>query len=317
MSIKIFYHQVKPGIDCPDGEASAWAMKKATERWIWDEIQIIGCCYQSDLPEVNEGDRIYIVDFSFPRIVLEEWKLICSELIVIDHHKTALQDLDGFSNAIFDMAECGATLTWKTVNNHLPIPAFLGYVRDRDLWKHELPCTHEVHEAVSSIKYKIKSAVNDERISRSLVFKFFDQLAEMNQDELIAYLKPIGKVLLEEKRKKVESIADRFQMKTLRVPYHFVMEDGISTEGGFDSYIIPVVDLLVDGSEDRFVSDVCQSLYKSMPDVPFVACITSDDSWSLRSDQDNPNAADVSVIAKQFGGGGHKHAAGFRPVQDR
>ncbi|HZO51356.1 MAG TPA: DHHA1 domain-containing protein, partial [Bryobacteraceae bacterium] len=31
--------------------------------------------------------------------------------------------------------------------------------------------------------------------------------------------------------------------------------------------------------------------------------------WSLRS---RPGGLDVSEVAKQFGGGGHKHAAGFR-----
>jgi oligoribonuclease NrnB/cAMP/cGMP phosphodiesterase (DHH superfamily) len=297
--IKIFYHQVKPGVDCPDGEASAWAIQKAARRWhLRDEIQIVGCCYQSDLPEVNEGDRVYIVDFSFPRAVLEEWKLICLELTVIDHHKTALQDLEGFSDAIFDMTECGATLTWKTVHRHLPVPAFLEYVRDRDLWKHELPATQEIHEAVSSVKYKINAAVNDETIARSLVFAFFDQLAEMSQDELIAYLKPIGEGLLEEKRKKVEAIADRWQL------------EDIAGEQ------VPVVILANDGSEDRFVSDVCHRLYKDKgwAHSPFVACKTSDGSWSLRSDQDNPNAADVSEIAKQFGGEGHKNSAGYRPM---
>jgi uncharacterized protein len=300
VSIKIFYHQVKPGVDCPDGEASAWAAHRAIQRFnTGKQIQVVGCSYQSDLPEVNEGDLIYIVDFSFPRAVLEEWYKRCVAVVVIDHHKTAMANLEGFTAAVFDMNECGATLTYKTLMELPTVPVFLEYVRDRDLWKHELPCTHELHEAVSSIKYKIKSAVNDETIARSLIFKFFDQLAEMNQDELIAYLKPIGKVLLEEKRKKVEAIADRWQL------------ENIAGEQ------VPVVILAKDGSEDRFVSDVCQRLYKEWTHSPFVACKTSDGSWSLRSDQDNPNAADVSEIAKQFGGGGHKHAAGFRPVQDR
>jgi oligoribonuclease NrnB/cAMP/cGMP phosphodiesterase (DHH superfamily) len=42
--------------------------------------------------------------------------------------------------------------------------------------------------------------------------------------------------------------------------------------------------------------------------------------YSLRSSAENPDHVDVSVIAKCFGGGGHKHAAGFkvlRPVHRR
>jgi oligoribonuclease NrnB/cAMP/cGMP phosphodiesterase (DHH superfamily) len=317
MAIKIFYHQVKPGVDCPDGIASAWAAYRALQLWNKGRrIEVIGCCYQGEIPVVNPGDDIYIVDLSFPRAVLEEWEKICS-LQVIDHHKTALADLEGFSAAIFDMNECGATLTYKTLNETPTVPVFLEYVRDRDLWKHELPATHEIHEAISSIKAKIKSAVQDEDVARALIFQFFDELAEMDRGEFIAYLEPIGAGLLEEKRKKVDAIASRFQWETFKVPYHFVMEDGISTEGGHDKYSVPVVYLAEDGGEDRYVSDVCQVLYKAHPKSPFVACKTSDGSWSLRSDQGNPTAADVSAIAKRFGGGGHKHAAGFKTTSNR
>lgn len=35
--------------------------------------------------------------------------------------------------------------------------------------------------------------------------------------------------------------------------------------------------------------------------------------WSLRS---TPEGADVSQIAEAFGGGGHKHAAGFRMTRE-
>lgn len=317
MVIKVFYHQVKPGVDCPDGIASAWAAHRAAQRWNkGKKIEVVGCCYQSEPPEVSEGDIVYVLDFSFPRAVLEEWRNGGAVLVVIDHHKTAMADLEGFTAAVFDMGECGATLTYKTLLEVPTVPAFLEYVRDRDLWKHELPATHEIHEAISSIKARIKSAVKDDEIARSLIFRFFDELAEMSQPELIAYLQPIGVVLLEEKRKKVEAIATRAQRQELRVPYHFVMEDGVSTEGGFDRYLIPVVELLADGSEDRYVSDVCQFLYKANPQTPFVACVTSDGSWSLRSDQNSRRAADVSAIAKKFGGGGHKHAAGFRYVEE-
>ena len=34
--------------------------------------------------------------------------------------------------------------------------------------------------------------------------------------------------------------------------------------------------------------------------------------FGLRSDNDDPNAVDVAEIAVSYGGGGHKHASGFR-----
>lgn len=45
---------------------------------------------------------------------------------------------------------------------------------------------------------------------------------------------------------------------------------------------------------------------------PFAACYMDDPSgrtFSLRSAEDG---VDVSEIAKRYGGGGHKHAAGFK-----
>ena len=88
------------------------------------------------------------------------------------------------------------------------------------------------------------------------------------------------------------------------------MPDSVREDGYFN---IPIVELAQDGSEDLLTSDICSYLYKSIPEAPFVACITSDGSWSLRSDK-NGNNTDVGAIAQAKGGGGHRNAAGFKPV---
>ena len=72
--------------------------------------------------------------------------------------------------------------------------------------------------------------------------------------------------------------------------------------GGYD---VPVVNTTVAWSE------VGEFLLKKYPDAPFVASFTEFEDitmWSLRSKEE----FDVSAIAKQFGGGGHKNAAGFK-----
>lgn len=56
-------------------------------------------------------------------------------------------------------------------------------------------------------------------------------------------------------------------------------------------------------------SEIAGALAKGKP---FAACwfeqANGDRVWSLRS---GPEGLDVSEVAKHFGGGGHKHAAGF------
>ena len=92
--------------------------------------------------------------------MLNGWQREGKDVIVIDHHKTAMQSLEGLSDAItkrFDMQECGATLAWKTFFPKEPVPVLLQYVRDRDLWLKELPLTEETHIAFSTLRYGLKT----------------------------------------------------------------------------------------------------------------------------------------------------------------
>jgi oligoribonuclease NrnB/cAMP/cGMP phosphodiesterase (DHH superfamily) len=292
MKTYIIYHQVKPGIDCPDGIAAAWVAKQ-----LYPESEIKGWTYQSEsLPAVNSGDRLIVVDFSFPADVIEQWIRDGVKAEVIDHHKTAEEALNRFYvedfqdalnaeahdewNVVFDMKECGATLTWKYFFPGKPMPVFLEYVRDRDLWNFDLDGTEEVHEAMA-------------RIGRT--FDLFDELAQMNREQLLACLKPIGRVLLKPKRQAIARAVSRIQWGEV---------------AGYPT--IAHVILNQDGSEDRLVSDICSKLYKAFPESLFVACLTSDKTWSLRSNAKGNNT-DVGAIAAFLGGGGHRNAAGFAP----
>lgn len=304
MTTYIIYHQVKPGVDCPDGIAAAWTANRAYSNAI-----VRGWTYQAEgTPiadeEIKECDRIVIVDFSFPSTQLEHWADLGAEVIVLDHHETAMNNLKGLSDRIlaqFDMKECGATLAWQQLCDGEPMPAFLEYVRDRDLWDWLLPETQEIHEAMSNVKWKLKDALKaTEDITRSVVFKWFDHLAQMSKDELLAYLMPIGEPLVAPKREKVEAIASRALGEVFCAPDK-------------KEHSILCVRLADDGSEDRFVSDVCMKLYRDHPQASFTACVTSDGTWSLRSDK-HGNNTDVGAIAASMGGGGHRNASGFKPA---
>lgn len=289
---KIIYHQVKPGMDCPDGIAAAWVA-----HLFYPDAEIQGWVYQSEnLPKAKDGDRLVIVDFSFPADVIEDWIRAGVKVEVIDHHKTAKEQLDRFYsesfqdalnaeahddwNVEFDMRECGATLAWRYFFPDEPMPVFLEYVRDRDLWQFELEGTQEIHEAMAKI---------------GRTFDLFDCLAEMDRDELLDCLQPIGEVLLKPKRRAIAAACARMQWGEV---------------AGYPT--IAHVVLKQDGSEDRLTSDICSKLYHAFPEAPFVACLTSDGSWSLRSNSKGNNT-DVGAIAKHFGGGGHHNAAGFKP----
>ena len=297
----IIYHQVKPGVDCPDGIAAAWVAKKK-----YPDAELIGFTYDQvdswfEKIPASKGDDIVIVDFSFPGSIIRQWLDHGVSVELIDHHVTAMNDLKDFANSIkngtpghyiqeFDLEECGATLAWKKFFPDVEMPYWLHHIRDRDLWNFELPDTPYVHEALSQLRSQIKD--------REILFRFFDGLSTLDQYELHDFLYYIGNPALEAKAKKVDEIASR-------------MDFELFNPGDF---IIPVVRLNPDGTEDRYVSDVCSKLYKAHPNAHFVACVTSDGTWSLRSDKDGNNT-DVGAIAKALGGGGHRNAAGFKPKE--
>ena len=289
----IIYHQVKPGIDCPDGIASAWVLHQMFQ----DQADYLGWCYDfPQPPDVSNYNKIFVLDFSFPKNVLEHWADQGKTVSIIDHHKTALQDLSGLSERIkkrFDLNECAATLTWRTFFNTSEMPAFLKYVKDRDLWNFQLAETEVIHEALSALRDRL----HDLGAARlKMIFTWYDYLATLSEEELLAYLKPIGEPLVAPRRARIEAIAARHQF--------IDFQDN-------PQWHVPVVYLAQDGSEERFTSDVCMKLYQKFPDAPFCACLTSNQSWSLRSDKFGNNT-DVSEIAAQFGGGGHHNASGFR-----
>ncbi|EKU98153.1 putative DHD superfamily phosphohydrolase [Leptolyngbya sp. PCC 7375] len=294
MKTLIIYHQVKPGVDCSDGIASAWVAAKK-----YPDYELRGCVYNAELPVIPEDcDRVVIVDFSFNAKILEQWREQVSEVIVIDHHKTAMNDLAGLSNKViqhFDMNECGATLAWRTFFPEKPVPVFLDYVRDRDLWNHELPRTREVHEAISQMRYGLKLVEE-----RAAIFTLFNALSKLSGNEVTALGVAVAGPKIKAKDEKVAAIANRWTMHDVA------------------GHNVPVVFLNPDGSEDRLVSDVCSKLYTDLcPDNDFVACFTADKCWSLRSDKRKPEGGfDVGALAKSMGGGGHHNAAGFGPVED-
>ena len=308
VATKIIYHQVKPGIDCPDGIWSAFIAKRK-----FPDAEVIGWCYSHTdnpvVPEVEKGDRLIIVDFSFPESVYRKWSERGIETLTLDHHKGAWDDLQvlqlsskpSFWGAIanflklnaetsnlnknqirFDLNESGATLTWKHFFPNQPVPPVLQYVRDRDLWNHQLPGTKEMHEAIASLRGQYKRQGRD-------IFELFSSLIKLSQEDLLAIFEPMGQDLLFQKSKKVKAIADTYYMDEL------------------DGFTVPHVK--IEPGDERFCSDVGSYLNQTLKPL-FVVMITTDGQYHLRSDKNGSNF-DLIPITKKYGGGGHPNAAGF------
>lgn len=234
--------------------------------------------YQMDPPDVAGRDLI-LVDFSFKRPVLERIVTEASSVLVLDHHATAQADLYDLPGAttIFDMSYSGAVLAWMHFFPDQPVPALLAYIQDRDLWRFALPRSRDVAAGLFSHPYD---------------FEMWDVLLE-GGSAMVSTLADDGHAIERKHRKDVAELVKALarpmvvggqQVLGANVPYTYSSDAGHA--------------LIECGS----LFGVC---YYDSPNGR---------SFSLRSTDQGP---DVAEIARQYGGGGHRNAAGFRmPLSD-
>lgn len=262
MKTTVLYHKDNDGF----GAAyAAWTK-------LGDEATYIPVQYNEPVPEIPEGTtQLVIVDFSYDRATCEALAEKYA-VVVLDHHKTAQEALEGLDYAIFDMTRSGCRLAWEYFwPEDTEIPSILQYVEDYDLWKFELPDSKEVNLYLSSLPWD---------------FETWQSIVETPFADVVR----AGRAIKAFRDNQIKSA-----MKNVRRMWFEV--DG-------NRYVVPVVN----AAEN--ISDLGNELCKAYPDMPFSVSYCDRlgrRSWSLRSIGD----FDVSAIAKALGGGGHRNAAGF------
>jgi uncharacterized protein len=132
---------------CTDGFTAAWVAWKAFNH----KADIQACNYGDPVPDVTDRD-VYILDFSFPRAVLEEMYAKAKSILVLDHHKTAEEALRGLPYCQFDMTRSGARMAWDYFFPNQQVPVLVAYVEDRDLWRWALQGSRAVSAFTHSVK---------------------------------------------------------------------------------------------------------------------------------------------------------------------
>lgn len=275
----VIYHD-----NCVDGFTSAWAA------WLElkEQADYKPCKYGDVIKvEQHEYDTLYVVDFSFPRDILLEYSQMFRIVVVLDHHKTAQEALENWptkpDNLIirFDMNKSGAGLTWDWFHIITPEPPLVSYVQDRDLWKFALPSSKEISAYIAQIPK---------------TFEAYNLAAVAIQHNFLETVEK-GELLLKQFSQLCESIAANARPITI-----------YAGEGNF-------YDGICCNCPGQFASDVGNLLANESGTFGCTYFFDKDGSTivSLRSNGDY----DVSIIAKYYGGGGHKNASGFKIKTER
>ncbi len=129
----VIYH----GRRCPDGFASALAA------WLYydGQAELLALDHGDvktieDLPALD-GRAVYILDFSFPAEILRQIEQRAAKLVLLDHHKSAADQLVGFACRAgvvhFDMHKSGARLAWQFFQGDKALPDMVRFIEDRDI----------------------------------------------------------------------------------------------------------------------------------------------------------------------------------------
>ena len=277
MNPLILYHS-----ECWDGFGAAWA----AWRKFGAAAEYRAAKYGEPFPSEAHGREVYILDFSWPYSDLQaafRQGIHPTQIEVHDHHKTARDDAqryDPISALIanepalvyhFDLEHSGAVLAWTRFHPALALPTLLRYVEDRDLWRFTLSESQEVSAWLHSWP---------------LAFDVWNDLARLVAKDPSAVAKE-GHAILRFQHQQVQAMCEHARWQAIA------------------GYQVPVANATV------LYSEVGEALCQRYPDAPFAAYYMDradgKRQWGLRS----RGEFDVSEVAKQYGGGGHKNAAGF------
>jgi oligoribonuclease NrnB/cAMP/cGMP phosphodiesterase (DHH superfamily) len=305
----VIYHA-----NCTDGFGAAFAA------WLklGDEAEYRACHYNQDCFQDGEtvhNREVYILDFSFPRDVMDWLFRDTKRVVWLDHHKTAFetwlgslpqhgQYVLGTEHTIWlDNNKSGAMLAWEYFHPGTEIPMLIQHIDDRDRWQFKLDGSKELHATLASLKpwtFEQWDAILAETSYRATDGTGIDSFYDDGTVLLRAHSQQVQSAL----KQAMECRIREPQIKLKRGNSPFIRH--VDVEGYQRQYF---ADGLAVNAPPFLASDLGHELANKSGTFGLVWLMAGDGRihCSLRSNGDY----DVSEIAKAFGGGGHRNAAGF------
>lgn len=283
--------------NCADGFGAAWAMRHNLPK---ADIEFFAGHYKDGLDKVPNatGRIVYMLDFSYKRNVIQYFIEKSERFLLIDHHKSAMEDLAGVDDQpsrmsqhgsrpntdtfrvsdggrlLLDMNRSGALLAWDYFSNGKKPPKLILHIDDRDRWQFKLPGTREISAALFSYPYD---------------FDVWDNLMSTDTERL----REEGIVL---ERKHFKDINELL-------------------EASMRPMILGGVEVFVANLPYTMSSDAGHFLAKKSPSK-IGACYMDTPqgrTFSVHSTDDGPDVAKLAESYTYNGkcGGGHLHASGF------
>jgi uncharacterized protein len=270
--MKCFYHSADL-----DGHASG-----AIVKYRFPACETIGINYGQEFPfgKIGHKEEVFMVDFTLQPFDQMEYLAEISDLIWIDHHKTEIEEAEKrqFNPRGIHRIGIGAcALVWEYLYPSYQIPDTIRLLAEYDVWNHSDP-------RVLPFQYR---------------FRFFENTYPDNQELWVRYIEKegarevckIGQTLLTYEDRQNARFCKSYAFETTLSSLTAVCANrGLTSSKLFDSIYDPAQhDLMITFCRLKLPAHQWTvSLYSTKDDI------------------------DCGQIARSFGGGGHKGAAGFQ-----
>lgn len=276
--MKCFYH----GADL-DGHCSGAIVRAA-----YPQCEMYPINYGDPFPwaDLHHREKVFMVDFCLQPFQPDMLRLRKeSNLIWIDHHKSAIESWlaaspDGLGLKINGMrslenSQAGCELIWNFLSGDKPVPLVVKYLSLYDIWQ------HNDDPKILGLQHGLRQYDTDPKNQKLWQSLFSDPFYVA---EIIKEGQSILKYVISENKKYAKVAAFKTEL---------------------NGYKCIAINKMLTNSQ-LFDSVWDNSKYEVMIAFGFFK-----NEWgvSLYSDRED---IDVSEIAKKYGGGGHKGAAGFQ-----
>ncbi|MCP4698775.1 MAG: phosphoesterase [Gammaproteobacteria bacterium] len=262
--------------NCPDGFGAACAAFRFFQKENADSCDFYPASHGDPPPDCRERD-VYILDFSYMRPLLKNICRIAESVTIIDHHITAQHELAGL-----EQEENNLNVTFDMEKS--------GAVLAWEFFHKTPPPRLLLHVQDRDLwRFELEESNDVSAALMSYPYDFSCWFEFIDTPEKIKDLISEGKAI------------NRYRDQ--QIMYYKKK----AVLGMIAGYQVPIVN-----TPRTIVSDLLGELANEHPFAAGYQDEGTKRKWSLRSR--GAGGVDVSQVAQQFGGGGHRNASGFTTV---
>ncbi|KAK7291318.1 hypothetical protein RIF29_06363 [Crotalaria pallida] len=307
----ILYHY-----PCPDGAFAALAaylyFKATSLPALFFPNTVYHPLRAQDLP-LHQISDLYLLDFVGPSGFVNHISSQVQRVIILDHHKTALETLGGETSLgenvvkVIDMERSGATIAFDyfkekllspevdaSVNHQSVLDEFervrqlFRYIEDGDLWRWRLQNSKAFSSGLKDLNIEFDAQRNP---------SLFDQLLSLDLDSVISR----GNVSLSHKQKLIDDcLSTSYEISLGNGAYGHCL--AVNAENDLSQLRSELGNQLATKSQKLNLRAIGAVVYK-VPEL--------ENDQMLKISLRSLGSEDTTPISQEFGGGGHRNASSF------